>query len=434
MISASLRKWLAFGSGIGISIEGPRGAETLRVTAVRVRPTGARVIGGFTVEDYRNQPAADWGAVYAATTAKLGLKQSAATVLLPRHEVILRQVSLPGVPDKDLNAAIAFQLDGLHPYDEGDVVSSWARLEGSEVVLVAIARREAIDAYTTLFAEAGVKLAGFTCGAAAVYSALRLWGSKPAAEILAMEPLESGVEVYGESAAKPMLAATFDVEPDRAAGLAAAELRLEHAPAPVLLSELLHADPAAPYAAALSSAYPMGSLALNLLPVELRQARSALQWAPTVILAVAVLLAAIGLALFPRYWNGSYLDTLNQEIAKLQPAAMRAGVLDREVQATRARTLLLDEMRRHDKDDMDVLAALTNLLAPPTWLRSLELSPQQVNVAGEADQAQPLLKAIDDSNLFEGSEFSSPPSRQQGAETFGIRTRRSAVNPSGASQ
>ena len=32
MIAPGLRKWLAFGSGVGISIEGPRGAEALHIT------------------------------------------------------------------------------------------------------------------------------------------------------------------------------------------------------------------------------------------------------------------------------------------------------------------------------------------------------------------------------------------------------------------
>ncbi len=45
MIPAELKKWFAFGSGIGIEIAGPKGAESLHVTAVRVRPTGARVLG-----------------------------------------------------------------------------------------------------------------------------------------------------------------------------------------------------------------------------------------------------------------------------------------------------------------------------------------------------------------------------------------------------
>ncbi|MEP6961460.1 MAG: hypothetical protein ABI995_05255, partial [Acidobacteriota bacterium] len=58
------------------------------------------------------------------------------------------------------------------------------------------------------------------------------------------------------------------------------------------------------------------------------------------------------------------------------------------------------------------------------------LNPDQINVSGEADQAQPLLKAIDDSTFFEASEFTSPPSRQQGVEMFGIKTRRSTGTPS----
>ena len=282
MISPSLKKFFAFGSGIGISIEGARGSEDLHVGAVRVRPNGARALSGFTIENFRATPAAEWGATYSAMASKLGLQHVAATVLLPRHEVILRLLSLPGVTDKDVPGAVAFQLDGLHPYDETGVVSAWARLEGSDGVAVAIARRELLDGYTTLFAEAGIKLAGFTCTGAAVHSGLRLLGSKPAGDVFALEPLDGGVEIYGESASKPLFSAAFplaaDGTSDRAISQAAAELRLENAPAPVELTTILGGGRA--YAAALSSACPLISGSLNLLPVELRQGRSAWQWVP----------------------------------------------------------------------------------------------------------------------------------------------------------
>jgi hypothetical protein len=112
MIPASVRKFLAFGSGVGIEITGPRGAETLRISAVRVRPTGSRVMGGFSIENAAQQPAAEWGQVYSAFVKKLGLKHIVATVLVPREDVILRQVLVPGVSDKDLPAAIVLQRDG----------------------------------------------------------------------------------------------------------------------------------------------------------------------------------------------------------------------------------------------------------------------------------------------------------------------------------
>src|SRR5271169_353668 len=151
MIHADFKKWFAFGSGIGIEVAGPHGAESLRVTSVRVRPIGVRVTGALNVENFRHQAAGVWGTDYAAFVRKLDLRSVAATVVLPRQDVIVRQLSLPGVSDRDLTSAIQFQMDGLHPYAEDDVVSSWARLSGTPNVLVAIARRAAIDRYATLF-------------------------------------------------------------------------------------------------------------------------------------------------------------------------------------------------------------------------------------------------------------------------------------------
>jgi Tfp pilus assembly protein PilN len=421
-----LKRWVAFGSGAGISIEGPRGSESLRVCAVRVRPAGARIVSSFTVEDFQRRPAAEWGAAYTAAFGKLGLRDVSAMVILPRHEVILRQLSLPGVLERDLAAAVQFQMDGLHPYEEDQVAVSWARLGDPSTVLVAIARREAVDRYATLFAEAGIKLAGFTCSAAAIYSALRLFGREPAAGILAAEAApQGGAEVYGESPARPLFSAAFDVEPERAAPLAAAELRLEAVSDMVSLPQLLGADPALPYAAALASACPRLSLPLNLLPEEQRRSSSPLRWAPSAVLGALLVLLLLSMALFPRYENGRYLRTLSAEIAKLQPQAARGAEIDRQVELMRARIALLDNLRRRSKQDMDVLAEMTNLLTPPAWLSGLDLNRDQVMVSGQAEQAAPLLKLIDESPLFESSEFAAAPAPAKGGETFRVRTRRS---------
>ncbi|HYV64429.1 MAG TPA: PilN domain-containing protein [Bryobacteraceae bacterium] len=426
MIPAGLRKWAAIGSGAGLQIAGPRGHESLRVSAVRVRPQGARVLGGFTIEDFAHQPAAAWGEDYASFLGKLGLHHVAANVVLPRHDVIVRQLSLPGVSGKDLAGAVRFQLDGLHPYNEEDVVSSWTRLEHSSTVLVAISRADTVQRYATLFAEAGIKIAGFTCSAAVIYSALRLFGHTPPAEMLAYEAGEGDVEIYGESPAKPVFSAAFNVDLERAAALASAELRFESAPPIRSVPELLGADPALPYAAALASACPRLCVPLNLLPLEQRQTSSPMVWVPSTALAALVLLAAGATTALPGFESRRYLREIDAEIAKVQPAAARAAAIDREVDLTRKRTILLDSFRGRSKADMDVLAEMTKLLAPPAWLTSLDLSGVQVVVTGETDQAAPLLKAIDASPQFESSEFVSPPVRSTAGETFRIRTNREA--------
>ena len=214
-----LRKCFAIGSGIGIEIIGQPGAETLRIVAARVRPGGARLIETLTIDDAQHHAAATWGADYARFVRRLGLGHIPATVLLPRREITVRQIALPGVTDKDLASAIEFQLEGMHPYPEFEAVSSWARIPGSASVLIAITRRSVIERFTNLFAEAGIQVGSFTCSAAAIHSARHLFGGV-LADVLAYEETLAGVEIYGESAARPVFSALFDVVPERAGAMA----------------------------------------------------------------------------------------------------------------------------------------------------------------------------------------------------------------------
>ena len=306
LIPDELRHWLAFGSGVGIEIAGPQGAESLHAAAVRVRPGRARVLDTLAVEDLSHQASGVWGTEYSAFVRQYGLRHVAATVVLPRRDVILRHLALPGVSDKDLAAAIEFQMEGLHPYPEDEAVSSWVRIPATASVLIAVTRRGVLDRYTSLFAEAGVKIGCFTCSAAVIYSALRLLGNAPpAAGLLAYETTATGTEVYGESPARPVFSATFDMPADRAAALAAAELRLDPDPEVHNLAERLRADSPLPYAAALASACPFLSLPLNLLPAGQRQFDSRAKWIPSAALGAAVVLLALALSLAPRYETGA---------------------------------------------------------------------------------------------------------------------------------
>lgn len=432
MIPSGLKKWLAAGSGVGIQIAGPRGAESMRIAGVRVRPGGApasKVLrGGFAIENFPQQPAGAWGTEYSGFLRKLGMRHVTATVVLPRQDVIVRPLVLPGVSDKDLDGAVRFQMDGLHPYNDDDVYSSWVRLPGTSTVLVAVARKEIVERYAVFFAEAGVKIGAFTCSAAAVYSALRLFGAPPSSEILAWDDAAQGtssaVDIYGESPARPLLSASFDVEPARAAAMAASELRIESNTPAVPLSVLLGTQAAVAYAAALASACPRLSVSLNLLPAGMRQASSPMQWIPAATAGAIVLLLAGALAAFPGFENRRFQRSLEAQIAAVTPRAELAGQIDKEIAAAGRRMQLLDDLRRRPKADMDVLAELTRILPPPTWVKLLEITPAQVVVDGETDQAAPLLKVVDASPFFEASEFQMGPMPIPGGAMFRIKTNR----------
>jgi Fimbrial assembly protein (PilN) len=430
-MTLGLRQWLAFGTGAGIQA----GGRDLEIAVARVRPTGIHVLGRTTIARFRERPAAEWGAEYSDFMKKLGASHVSATVILPRDETIVRQMAFKGVEAKDLEAAIAFQLDAVNPYGDEEVRFGWNAL-GDGAVLVGIVRSETLERYLELFTEAGIATASFTFGAAAIHAAIRL-GPPPPAAFMALSRSEAGtVEVYGESPARAVFSAEFDLPAERAAALAAAELRLEPDVEPVELASVLPAPKvnpvendlardAMPYAAALAGACPHLAAAANLLPAERRVASSRGMFIPTAALAALVLMMAGASLGWSGFKERQYLKELHSQIARLQPQAQRAAALSGQIERARSRARLLDEFRSRTRRDLETLNALSRLLAPPVWSKQMDIAPDAVVIDGEAEQAAPLLKVLDASPLFHNSEFNSI-SKVGKVEVFRLRTQRKA--------
>src|SRR5262249_31587777 len=119
-----------------------------------------------------------------------------------------------------------------------------------------------------------------------------------------------------------------------------------------------------------------------------------------------------------------YVATLEAESAKLQPQVKRISVLDKSLAQARARVRLLDEFRGRSKYDLDTLNELTRLLTPPIWTTHIDMSRESVTLAGEADQAAPLLKLVDSSSYFKDSGFQIPIMKGINSEMFRIRALR----------
>jgi hypothetical protein len=404
------------------------------VAVARVRPNGVNVAGRFTVANFAGRPAAEWGAEFSAQLKKMGAGHLACTVLLPRRDVIARQMSLPGVAAADIEGAIRFQLDSLHPYGEEDVVWGWSRL-GGDALLLGIVRRETLQKYIQLFLEAGIAVGSFTFSAAAIHSAIRLNGATSPMGFLALSTASTGaVEAYGESPARPLFSAEFDMPAERAAVLAASELRLPEDTPVFRLEEVLPkprvnpvendiARNALPYATAVAAACPFFSPTTNLLPPEYRKSTSRTMLLPSIVLGVALVGIAISMLVYSRVADRRYLRELEAEIAKLEPHARRSAVVDRQIEKTRERSRLLDDFRGRTRADLEALNELTKLIAPPAWSNAIDLARDNVRISGEASQASTLIKIIDSSPLFQGSEF-SVISRGQNVENFQIRTNR----------
>lgn len=412
MLPLSLRKWLAFGSGVGVEI----GPENLTVSVVRMRPSGAAVLGVETIENFRGRPAAEWGRQYAEFVRKHGAAHVASVVLIPRREVIVRTVAFPGVKDAELAAAVNYQLDTLHPYEEDDAVLAWARLDAIHV-LAGVVRRQLFEQYMALFAEAGIKVASFTFSAAAIRSAIRL-ADDPPAQLLSGQPTADGFEVYGESEAKSVFSAVLDMEPERAFAFAAAELRLPAGVAPHDLGLSLS------QAAAMASACPGLSLDANLLPESQRRASSKLRYVPTAALAIVLAGLCTAIALHKPYDEKVYREALEAELKATEPLSSRVGNLDKNLDKTRKRVQRLDEFRKRTRADLDLVLELTGTFQPPSFLTGLDLTRDNVTLTGEAEQAAPLLRVLDGSPRLAASEFITPIGRLASSEVFRIRSQR----------
>ncbi len=420
---------LAFGTGLGIAILD----RNIEAVIVRARPSGATLAATTTIADFRSRPAAEWGAELTRFVAAAGETRLAATVLLPRDEVIVRTITLPGVTDKDAAAAIELQIDSLHPWGDAEVTWGWSRA-GRDNIVIGLTRKEVLDARETLFAEAGIPIAAATFSAAVIHAAIRIWNAAPAALLGTTTDARGRTAVYGESEARALFSAEFTGPAERAIALSRAELRIAPDYPARPLAALLPADKTGEpipesavlaYAAALAGSATRVAKFANLLPPERRASHDRLQYVIPGILGVLLLLAAVAVfVIFPALQQRRYRADLERAARQIEPLVVRAQALEKKTNSDRAKIAALDEFRRRPQADLDVLNELTRLLPPPTWTNDVEIYPDYVIVSGEAEQAAPLLKVLDSSPLFQNSEFALAPSRSDKVEQFRIKTLR----------
>lgn len=440
MIPEWLKPLFRFGTGAGIVI----GADDLTIYVARLRPAGPKLLGCLSIQDFRNRPAAEWGADYQKLLDQLKTGPIPAIAILPREQGLLRTVALPGITDADAPAAIRFQLDGLHPFQEDEAVFDWGRIGQSSHYAVAIAEKRVIDEYAALFAEAGVKLSGMTLAASAYYSSMRIYGEPPASGVLAVGALDSSdlgsTEIYGESAARPLFSVFMPAPVERACSLASAELRLEppqeipavadllprwtSAPESFDFSEGGRHRAAVPWAAALTAAQPRFAPPPNLWPAEFRFVPSRLLWIPTAVLGVLLLLVLGGWAYMGAWLRESYLDELDRRIARVAPEAGKVEAVDKEVAALVERIQMLDQYKKRTRADMDLILEVTKAFPPPAYFSALAFDRGIVSVTGEIANTDGLLKKLDESPRLSGSEFTMPLGRSGSNEVFRIRARR----------
>jgi len=449
-----------YGSGIGIEIRG----DDLRVVAVRSRPAGVTVLGATTIVNYVGRPAGEWGAEYGAFARELGLGHVSAAVCLPRRDVVLRQIQLPPMGDKERAAAVRFQLDGLHPFGDEDVAFASAPLAaGAEFTIIASA--EVIEAYAELFGEAGVAIASFTVAPAALRAALRSRWNEPPQPFLIAERRGDVLETYGESAGRPLLSAEMNLRtasPGLALGRALADLRLETEALPLLVlagdpppdtdretgrasdwagrqtnaaAELLPEPIESPegfdlsswlvaFSTAVEGACPRLGLRANLLPEDRRQSDSRWLWAPTAALAALLGILAVGYAVRPIIQDRIYAAELQTRIDRLDAVNAEAEQARGRTEEILRKSETLEGLATRAEQDLRILRELSEVTPNSAWLSVLQIDDEGAQLSGVADRSAPLLSVLNDTRSLQEASFLASLRKTDEGEQFRIGAKR----------
>ena len=437
----------------------------------QVASGGRDGVGAFRVEGFRDKPAAEWGRDYQRFVTEHGLGHVAATVCLPRNELVVRQLRLPPMPDKERAAAVRYQLDGLHPYGDAEVCFAYASLGESGkdrpvTMAVAITPRERVDAWANLFEEAGVAVAAFTVSEATLYAALRVRPEPPRQPLLTVDAEPDALLIYGESASRPLLTAEFPVrsmQPARGLQLALSDLRVapearvgltvfgsEAAAAldelagvsaalePRALEEVFPAPLQAPadfrlredlrgLAVALESACPRVGWRANLLPADRRSTDSRWRWAPTA--ALLLLLAALGGGFLVRPWvqDGAYAEALRGRIAEYEETVELVRGAKMSAEDARRKLAILRGLGERTRRDLEIFSELSEKIPSSAWLTQMQIGDGGVQLNGEAQAAADLLKTLNESARLEKARFTTSLRKIESGESFQIAAERKAV-------
>ena len=463
---------LRWGAGCGIEVRGP----DLRVVAVKSRPGSFKVLGRIEIADFRSRPRAEWGSEFATLLRNLKLSHLAATVSLPRSEIMVRQLKLPPLNRKELAAAVRYQLETLHPYETDQVYTAFAPLgetaEGVTQVPVAvlIAQKTIVDGYADLFESAGVAVASFTAGAAAFYTGVRVRWDSPPVPFLVADLQRTRIEIYGEGKNRPLFSGAFESQsPERVLSLAGADLRLQESdPASVvfcgadggeedsarpqiardlgdtfsfrLATELLPSPAAAvpefdegrdaaALAVALESACPRLGWQANLLPTARRKRNSHWMYAPTAVLVAALILLVFAYPLRRVIQDRSYLQALEAETTRLEQDVSRVAAARSQGQETATRIEVLKSLHARSEADLRIVSELSQQLPDTAWLSNLEIRDEVVQMYGEAVAAAPLLATINGAPALESAAFTTSLVKTDNGERFQIAVQRSLTMP-----
>jgi Tfp pilus assembly protein PilN len=419
---------LTWKTAIGIAVR----AGDLEFVCLKRGLNGVSEGGSMTLTSFRTRRPEEAGVSYRQFLLAQGLSAANAVVALPRHEVLLRTLTLPAEAARSLDKAVEYQVDGLHPFEEGGVDYAYSVIQQGEnarplQVAVVMIEKGIAASYYEWFSQAGIPISGFTTSAAVLYGlalesapAFVISRQGEAAEVLAVS---SAASVNQAVLSREVPVASLDHELQ----LCRAEMRLPDE-ADVRTIE----QPDIAYAAALS-ALEKRPFSINLLAEARRVYES--PWTHALTYALAGVCAFLMLAMVarPLVQDYLYLRRVDREISALEARVKYAQKLESKGGRELTRIVALRSMRERTATRLLTLVELTRVLPPSANLTSADIDDDGMTLGGSADSASGVLSLLGASPSFRNPEFVSPINKNnESKELFRIHVQFQAQQASAA--
>ena len=174
--------------------------------------------------------------------------------------------------------------------------------------------------------------------------------------------------------------------------------------------------------AAIPGLYRRLPVPVNLLPAERRQRKHRWVLTPTYTLAGVNLILLLFIVGRRPIQQQIYLNQLRQEIAHLEPEVKKIRGVEKQMTDLQRRTAVISGFRKSNEVALSVLNELSSILPETTFVLDFSLKGQLIEINGMSESAAALPQILDNSRFFTAAEFIAPITRDNtGRELYRIR-------------
>ena len=387
----------------------------------------------------------------------------AAVLSLPRREVVVRQLTLPGDAQSNLAKVLEYQIANLLPAEDALVVydysvAKYERNAASLSVTVFLAMRSLLEKHLQICEGLGIKVVRVVPAGVALTNTLALLSEHIRSKnVLFLQFSNRGYEVTGasdqrlvawreaelgadESLADSLITevaffrsqarlvedAPLDVfisgAPDSAGDLDAGALKVKchtlfrpqdlglNVGGSVVNSRQLqdHLNSLSAGISGLRSKVPEPT---NLLPPERRVQKRGWQHVTTYGLLAVNCLLTLAVAIRGRVQDGRYSSRLDQEINRLEPEVRKVRNVEDQLAQLIRRVDFLAGFKELNPEVLQALAELSKVLPKHTVVSDLSFKEGIIQISGLSGEAASLPQVIENSPLFREVEFVSAITR-----------------------